>query len=175
MWTTSHHILRVQFVVNNLEQSSAILFDWLNNNYMKVNAGKIHQLLSGSSRATYTIDNSFIESEDEKVLLCITNDSNLTFENHINSIYKEASQKLNTLAGITPYMNILMRKTIRKSFVTSKFHYCPLTYTFRSRRLNNKINSIHERVLRISYEDNMSTFQELLNRGNSVSIHYKNL
>ena len=29
-----------EFVVNNLEQSSAILFEWLNNNYMKVNTGK---------------------------------------------------------------------------------------------------------------------------------------
>ena len=26
-----------EFVVNSLEQSSAILFQWLNNNYMKVN------------------------------------------------------------------------------------------------------------------------------------------
>ena len=54
-----------EFVVNNLEQSSAILFEWLNNNYMKVNTGKSHLLLSGNSRATATIDNSCIESEDE--------------------------------------------------------------------------------------------------------------
>ena len=39
-------------VVNNLEQSSTILFKWLNNNYMKVNTSKSHLLLSGNSRAT---------------------------------------------------------------------------------------------------------------------------
>ena len=33
-------------VVNNLEQSSRILFEWLNNNYMKVNTGRSHLLLS---------------------------------------------------------------------------------------------------------------------------------
>ena len=71
----------VEFVVNNLEQSSAILFEWLNNNYMKVNTGKSHLLLSGNSRATATIDNRYIESEDGQVLLGITIDSNLTFEN----------------------------------------------------------------------------------------------
>ena len=43
-------------VVNNLEHSSTILFKWLNNNYMKVNTGKSHLLLSGNSRATATID-----------------------------------------------------------------------------------------------------------------------
>ena len=36
-----------EFVVNNLEQSSTILSEWLNNNYIKVNTGKSHLLLSG--------------------------------------------------------------------------------------------------------------------------------
>ena len=143
--------------------------------YMKVNACKSHLLLSGCSRATATIDNSFIESEDEQVLLGITIDSNLTFENHINSICKKASQKLNALARIAPYMNIQKRRTIMKSFVTSQFSYCPLIWMFHSRRLNNKINSIHERALRITYQDNASTFEELLNKDNSVSIHHRNL
>ena len=30
----------VESIVNNLEQSSTILFKWLNNNYMKVNTSK---------------------------------------------------------------------------------------------------------------------------------------
>ena len=46
---------------------------------------------------------------------------------------------------------------------------------FHSRRLNNKINSIHEKALRITYQDNASTFQELLDKDNSVSIHHRNL
>ena len=62
-----------------------------------------------------------------------------------------------------------------KSFVTSPFGYCPLIWMFHSRCLNNKINSIHERALRITYQDHISTFQELLNKDNSVSIHHRNL
>ena len=46
---------------------------------------------------------------------------------------------------------------------------------FHSRALNNKINSIHERALRITYNDRTSTFEELLNKDNSVSIHHRNL
>ena len=67
---------------------------------MKVNIGKSHLLLSGNPRATATIDNSYIESEDQQVLLVITIDSNLSLEKHINSISKKASQKLNALARI---------------------------------------------------------------------------
>ena len=62
-----------------------------------------------------------------------------------------------------------------KSFVTSQFGYCPLIWMFHSRRLNNKINSIPEIALRITYQDHISTFQELLNKGNSISIHHRNL
>ena len=91
-----------KFVVNTfLDQSSSILFHCLNNNYMKVNTVKGHLLLS---RATTTIGNSYIELEDEQVLL--GSDSNLIFENYINSICKKASQKLNAVARIAPYMNI---------------------------------------------------------------------
>ena len=77
-----------EIVVNNFEQPSAILFEWLNNNYIKTNTGKSHLSLSGNSRATATFGSSYIESEDEQVLVGITIDSNPTFENHISSICK---------------------------------------------------------------------------------------
>ena len=45
---------------------------------------------------------------------------------------------------------------------------------FHSKRLGKKINALHE-VLRISYGDKSSSFNELLKNDNSVSIHHKNL
>ena len=93
---------------------------------------------------------------------------------HLNNICKRASQRLNALARIAPYMNMQKSIIIMKSFVTSEFGYCPLIWMFHSRRLNNKINSIHERALRITYQDHLSTSQELLNKDNSVSINHRN-
>ena len=46
---------------------------------------------------------------------------------------------------------------------------------FHSGRFNNKINCINERALKITCQDNTSTFQELLSKDNSVSKHYRNL
>ena len=66
------------------------------------------------------------------------------------------------------------RRIIIQFFVTFYFGYYPLIWMFHSRRLNNKINAIHEIALRISYQDLISTFQELLNKNNSVSIHHRN-
>ena len=45
---------------------------------------------------------------------------------------------------------------------------------FRSRVLNNKINRIHERALKITYKDKSSTFRELWENDNSVSIRDRN-
>ena len=44
-----------------------------------------------------------------------------------------------------------------------------------SRSLNTKINRIHERALRIVYNDNSSSFEALLEKSGSVKIHHSNL
>ena len=44
-----------------------------------------------------------------------------------------------------------------------------------SRSLNNKINKLHERALRLIYCDHTSTFEELLDKDDSVTIHQKNI
>ena len=46
---------------------------------------------------------------------------------------------------------------------------------FHSRKLNNRINKIHERSLRIVYDDHKSTVRELLTEDNSFTIHERNI
>ena len=41
--------------------------------------------------------------------------------------------------------------------------------------LNNKINRVLERCLRIISNDKLSTFKELLTKDNSVSVHFNNI
>ena len=62
-----------------------------------------------------------------------------------------------------------------KSFISAQFGYCPLVWMMHSRILNNRINKIHERALRIVYKDNNPTFEELLRKDDSVSIHVRNI
>ena len=44
-----------------------------------------------------------------------------------------------------------------------------------SRTLNNKINRLHERALRIVYSDYKSSFNTLLENDGSFSIHHRNI
>ena len=46
---------------------------------------------------------------------------------------------------------------------------------FHSRTMNNKINLIHERALRLVYPNYSSNFDELLKKDGSFSIHDKNI
>ena len=46
---------------------------------------------------------------------------------------------------------------------------------FHTKEPNNRINSLHEKALRVTYQDRKSPFRELLNFDKSVSIHYKNI
>ena len=60
-------------------------------------------------------------------------------------------------------------------FIKSKFSYTPVVWMFHNRKLNNHINRIHERALRIIYQDDNSTFEELLAKDGSFKIHDRNL
>ena len=91
-----------------------------------------------------------------------------SFEYHINRIYHKASQKRHTLSEDKKCM-------LFKSFIISQFNYCPIVWMCHGRGLNNKINNIHERALRIVYQDKKSSFETLLKRDKSTSIHVKNL
>ena len=61
---------------------------------MKSNTERSHLLLSGSSKLTANIDGNNIKSEDNKILIDITIDSNLSFNKHINNLCKKPAQSL---------------------------------------------------------------------------------
>ena len=46
---------------------------------------------------------------------------------------------------------------------------------FHNRKLNKHINRLHEKALRIAYQDHHSTFNELLAKDDSFKIHDHNL
>ena len=44
-----------------------------------------------------------------------------------------------------------------------------------SRQKNNKIKHLHERCLSLIHSDKLSSYEELLEKDGSVSIHHKNI
>ena len=119
--------------------------------------------------------NEVINSSDSVKLLGITIDKKLNFNDHVSKLCKKASCKLHALARISKFMSQEKLRLLLKSFIESQFSYCHLVWMFHSRTLNNRINKLHERGLRLVYKDSHLTFEELLRKDNSFTVHHRNL
>ena len=97
----------------------------------------------------------------------------LNFKEHIESFCKKASQKNNALSRFASSMSFVQIRLITNSFVICHFLYCPVVWMFHSRKLNARINRLHERALRVVYRDFDSSFEELLTRDSSTTLHQR--
>ena len=65
----------------------------------------------------------------------------------------DSSQKLSALTRIAKLLPFYRKRILLKTFIESQFSYCPFVWMFCTRKMNNKMNHIHERALRIVYSD----------------------
>ena len=164
-----------------LESETSIVLDWFKTNEMKSNSDKCHLIIAENDNRSYTstsyiyLDNELLESENSVYLLGVTIDRKLNFYEHVKSLLKKGNQKLHALMRVSKYMSEEKLRLIMKTFIESQFNYCPLIWMFHSRELNAKINRLHERALRVVYKNDELTFQQLLDKDNSFTIHERNL
>ena len=164
----------VKPVLDNLERVSNAMLKWFSNNGMKANPDKYH-LLSNCNTCSLKVGNEIIENNECEKLLGIKIDKSLNFNTHVESLCKKAGQKINALSRLTFSLNFDQRRLIMNSFIMCHFSYCPVVWMFHSRKLNNRINRLHERVLRIIYKDYNSSFDDLRSRDNALTIHQRNI
>ena len=162
-------------LIEILEVETNVLLEWFKTNEMRPNEDKCHLLVINQENVSVTLGNEKISCSSTVDLLGIKIDDKLNFNEHVSKLCKKGNQKLHALARISKYMNKDKLKLIMKAFITSQFNYAPLTWMFHSRTLNNKINKLHERALRLVYDKQNLTFQELLDLDDSITIHHKNI
>ena len=69
-------------------------------------------------------------------------------------------------------MDFDKKKLAVNAFFSSQFNYYPLIWMCHNRTYNNEINRLYERCLRMIYNDKRSSFEDLLEKDNSVSINH---
>ena len=162
-----------------LKEDASTILNWFKINEMKSNDDKCHLIVGDTNKNCSSIGyiymgNELIESEETVELLGVTIDNKLNFNEHVSTLIKKGNQKLCALARISKFLCEDKLKLIMRTFIESQFNYCPLIWMFHSRTLNDKINKLHERALRLVYKDDTLTFQQLLQKDNSVTIHVRN-
>ena len=163
-------------IIHDLGEISTILLKWFKDNQMKANPDKYHLLVNKNMGVcNLKVGDEFISNTSSEKLLGIKIDQEFNFNEHVTSLCKKASQKLNALSRIAFAMTFDQRRLIVNSFINSQFSYCPIIWMFHNRKLNQRINQIHERGLRMIYKEYELSYEQLLVKDNSVSIHQKNL
>ena len=116
-----------------------------------------------------------METSTSEKLLGIKINNKLHFNEHLDGITEQKSCKVSPLSRIFPFTDLKKRHFLMNSFFTLQFSYCGLMCMCHSRTVNNKINKLHERCLRIVYNDNKSFFKEILETNKSALMYIKNL
>ena len=123
------------------------------------------------TKVSIKASSSAIKASNEEKLLGVIINQKLNFKQHLFTVCNKASQKLHALARASMYMPKEKNRIVVRAFVISQFSYCPLLWMFHDRGVNSKINHIHERALRIAYQDFKSSFAELLTIIHSLFIN----
>ena len=73
-------------------------------------------------------------------------------------------------------MSLEKKKLLMNSVFNVQFNNGPLIWMLHSRSNNNKIKHLHERCLRLIYNDRQPSYEELLiKKDGTVSIHHRNI
>ena len=124
----------IEDLIYTLETESQKAVEWFKLNEMIVNPDKSQAYIvkkNAKIKDSYPLEihDQIINSESSVKLLGIEIDNKLSFDKHISTLCKKASNQLNAIGRIQKYMGF-KEKVLINSFVYSNFNYCPLVWHF---------------------------------------------
>ena len=101
-------------------------------NHMVLNPGKCHYMLIGNKSHDNKIilNGVALKTSNEEKLLRVLIDKNLSFDIHIKSMCRKASQKISVLARLSNQLTNTQKFSLVNSVIKSQFTYCPLLWMF---------------------------------------------
>ena len=157
----------------SLEEDAQRAISWFDNNYMDANPDKF-QCISlyrfGRPPISISIEGNTIPSSDIIKVLGVTLDSSLKCNTHISNLCSKASILINAMKRIEKYLDTDCRISMYKSFISSIFSYCPVSWMLCGKQNSDKLEKLQERALRFVFSYYTSPYSDLLKRGNFLSL-----
>ena len=149
-----------------LEDDSALAVCWFESNYTKLNTDKCHLIISGNKDETFWVHIGSERIWDSNYVkrLGINIDRSFKFDFHMPKVCSKANRRLTILSRMFKFLTFDKRRAIIKAYFDTQFKFCPLVWMFHGRQVNNEINRLLERALRMIYEDSTSSFHTLLEK-----------
>ena len=162
-----------------LEKECETAINWFKINNMIVNPDKFQSMIISSnteqSNTPVEINGVSLTPKSSVKLLGIEIDNKLNFETHVSKLCNKASNQLNAICRLQPYLGQKEKETIINTFVQSNFNYGSSIWHFCNKKSQNKVEKIQERCLKVLSNDYDSSYAELLGNSNSVSMEIKRL
>ena len=128
--------------ISSTDFSVEKLLKTLERESQSVNADKFQAIIVNSdmcNQYTLNIDGNQVTSEKSVKLLGINIDNKLSFDEHVSSLCKKASNQLDTKSRLHRYLRFKEKGVLINSFIYAHFNYCPLIWYFCSVKSARKI------------------------------------
>ena len=178
--TISSGEVSIEKLLQTLEKESIAATDWFKGNEMIVNPDKFQAIIikrnsNMEDQYTLNIDGNQVNSEKSVKLPGISIDNKLSFEEHVSSLCKKASNQLNAISRLHIYLGFKEKEILVNRFVYANFNYCPLIWHFCAAKSVRKFERIQERALRILYNDFESDYEVLLKQSGKCTMEVRRL
>ena len=173
--STSGKTLEIMYT--KLSDKAKSILEWYAYNSLVANSAKFQVIFPGSPKCNISlfIDGNIIDSSENVKLLGVLIDDKLCFYPHLLNLTSQANNKIKALMRMRGYLSQSKRDIIFNTFIMSLFNYCPLVWMFCSKTAHALINKTHYRALKARFSNFTDSFQELLARSNSTTIHLRNI
>ena len=114
--------LKISDVLIKLENAAETLLQLFKDHRIKTNPDKYHLLMNVTKKSfKIKIGNETVSNSKYEKLLGVKVSHELNFNEHVSSLCKKASQKLNALSRTASCMTFDQKRLILNSFITSNF------------------------------------------------------
>lgn len=164
----------IDSLVDTLNSDANMAIEWFDVNYMGVNPDKFQGIVLGRHgivSVDFLIKNEIISSKRTIKVLGVTLDDQLKFDLHITNICRKASGQINALKRLSKIFQKVSKKKIYDAFISSNFHYCPLSWIFCGKNNSNKLERLQERALRFVFDDFNTLYDTLLEKANLLPLY----
>ena len=133
----------LKLVLEKFKHNSELTVAWFEMNYLKLNTDKYYLLILGNKNEHMwaKLDQNIVWESNGVEILGVKIDSNLRFHKHVSKIYLKANRKLSALTRVAKFVPFKRRRIPFKTFIE------PLAWMFHGRKINDKINKLHEKFL----------------------------
>ena len=109
----------LNIIKEKLRKVFKVVTDWFFENYVSLNPTKCHYMCLGKNKEndTFNFGNISLKNSKEEMILGLTIDNKLSFDNLVKKICRKASQKTCALSRISNYLDSKQREILSKGMI----------------------------------------------------------